>query len=43
MEKTNHFHLRQTDHGHLVNVLYHCISATSQNQQGSWRLLKSAT
>jgi hypothetical protein len=38
-----YFHLRQTDHKRLVNVLYHYINATSQDQQGSWRLLKSAT
>jgi hypothetical protein len=38
-----YFHLRQTDHKRLVNVLYHYINATSQGQQGSWRLLKSAT
>jgi hypothetical protein len=38
-----HFHLRQTDHERLVNVLYQSISTTSQGQQGSWRLLKSAT
>ena len=43
MEKTNHFRLRQTDHERLLNVLYRCISATSQGKQGSWQLLKSAT
>jgi hypothetical protein len=43
MDKTYHFHLIQTDHERLANVLYLRISLASPGQQGSLRLLKSAT